>query len=468
MDVSAFLTSASINAVAEAFAVPESVSVAVSHTLQLSSERSAFEAALDSHALAQDGGPLSDISDTDVSDADGAQVARVPMLLSTLSSLSRAGVRDYLAQNPEAVSQLLASPPPAATVASWWATEDARGQRDLAVAAPQLIGNLEGLPYQVRGATNESYLDATIATLNSELGTVGRAAAADVRTRLHMLTQISDAVRAPTSAGDGRSRELISLDVTGSGRAVIVIGDLKTADYVTYLVPGMFYSVDTELVGWANAAAQLASDQTRLLDRLEPNQSSTVATVAWIGYQTPTLVDVVSLDLAEAGSRSLADSLAGLAAVRGADQPYLSMLTHSYGSTVALLALENSTLGDDAVSVDALAMVGSPGSDAQSVAELNVRDGNVWVADAALDPVAHAGVFGSQPLSPEYGAQLFGVDGGTDPLTGATLAASVGHVDYFTAGSESLRNMAMIGIGRGGYVLDQNGRTGAQARALGR
>ena len=93
-------------------------------------------------------------------------------------------------------------------------------------------------------------------------------------------------------------------------------------------------------------------------------------------------------------------------------------------------------------------MVGSPGSPAENVGQLKVRDGNVWVADAALDPVASTGVFGSQPLSAAYGAHHFGVDGAVDPLTGARLAGSVGHVDYFTAGSESFRNMALIGIGQ--------------------
>ncbi len=74
-------------------------------------------------------------------------------------------------------------------------------------------------------------------------------------------------------------------------------------------------------------------------------------------------------------------------------------------------------------------------------------------------------MFGCQPLSAEYGAHHFGVDGAVDPLTGASLAGSVGHVDYFTNGSESFRNMALIGIGRGGFVLDPHGVVDAAPRA---
>ncbi len=146
--------------------------------------------------------------------------------------------------------------------------------------------------------------------------------------------------------------------------------------------------------------------------------------------------------------------------IAGAEKPYLSILAHSYGATAALLALQ-----ENDVTVDALAMVGSPGSPAESVGQLKVRDGNVWVADASWDPVSSTGVFGSQPLSPEYGARHFGVNGAVDPITGASLAGSVGHVDYFTSGSESFRNMALIGIGRGGFVLDPDGVVDAAPRA---
>ena len=139
---------------------------------------------------------------------------------------------------------------------------------------------------------------------------------------------------------------------------------------------------------------------------------------------------MASLDLAREGRDALTESLRGLDAIRStalghaangaADKPYLSILAHSYGATAALLALQ-----ENDVTVDALAMVGSPGSPAESVGQLKVRDGNVWVADASWDPVSSTGVFGSQPLSPEYGAHHFGVDGAVDPMTGA-LARRVG------------------------------------------
>ena len=45
-----------------------------------------------------------------------------------------------------------------------------------------------------------------------------------------------------------------------------------------------------------------------------------------------------------------------------------------------------------------------------------------------------------------------GVGGETDPLTKRALAASIGHNEYFGAGTESMRNFALISIGQGQYV----------------
>ena len=206
---------------------------------------------------------------------------------------------------------------------------------------------------------------------------------------------------------------------------------------------------------------------------MSASQLPTVATFAWIGYQTPNIVNVASMDLARDGEASLTASLEGLRAERaartvtGADgtvtpgpQPFVAVLAHSYGSTAAMLSLQ-----DDAVSVDALAIVGSPGSPARSVNQLKVANGNVWVGAADTDPVPQTGLFGSQPLSASYGAHRFGVNGASDPVTGSALRGAVGHNDYFVTGTESLRNMVLIGINRGDLVL---GTDGSAALAIGK
>lgn len=368
------------------------------------------------------------------------------------------------ATGPMTGAELLASRPSAQVVADWWAGADVDARLRLLEGSPQAVGNLEGLPYSIRDDANRTALATAIADVEARIAdaSTGRAAADQLRAQLHMLQQVADAA---ATGETGLRRSLISFDAEDGGRAVIAVGDLRSADYITFLVPGMFYSVDNEIGSWAGAADRLAFDQAQWLERLTPAQhgddAQSVATVAWIGYQTPTVADVATLDLAREGRDALTASLRGLGAVRAdGEAPYLSVLAHSYGATATLLALQ-----ENDVTIDALAMVGSPGSPASNVGELKVRDGNVWVADAAFDAIASTGLFGSQPLSASYGAHHFGVEGAVDPLTGRTLAGSVGHVDYFTAGSESFRNMALIGIGRGGYVLDPSGSYEAAPRA---
>lgn len=376
-------------------------------------------------------------------------------LLDRLDSLPRGEVRLFFATHPEAVRELLASPPAAVDVAAWWNGAPAAGRGTLSTLAPELIGNLEGVPYTTRDLANRTVLDAARQQLDDRLaGTIGRAERGELETRTHMLEQIDKALQ-------GDARRLLSLDVTDGGRAVIAVGDIATADYVTFLVPGMFFGVDAQIDAWADTAQTLVDDQRRWLRTLQPDADATVAAVAWIGYTTPTLVNVASMELAREGQQALTASLQGLRATRGAEQPFLSVLAHSYGSTAALLSL-----AEDDVSVDALAVVGSPGSPARSAAELHV--GSVWVGAAEWDPIPASGVFGSQPSSRNYGARLFSVAAGSDPLSGAALGGAFAHNDYFAPGSMSLRNLTLISLGEGTRVIGPDRSRGDFARPLAR
>ena len=371
-------------------------------------------------------------------------------LLSGLAVLSRSELREFARENSDAVADLVANPPAARDVAAWWAGSSRTGRSALLATLPGLIGQLEGLPYAVRDDANRKLLSVSERDIRDRMsGSIGRAERDELTTRLHMLDEIDLALAGGTADAP---RVLVSLDPTGEGRAVIAVGDLATADYVSYLVPGMFFGVDAQIVAWSDTAAELAEEQQDWLRRLDPDSDATVATIAWIGYETPTLVNVASMELAREGRDVLTDSLTGMRIARGDDQPYVSILAHSYGSTAALLALE-----ENDVSVDALAMVGSPGSPARTVEELHVTGGNVWVGGAEWDPIPASGAFGSQPMSVEYGAHHFGVDGGFDPLTQEQLSGALAHNDYFVAGGESFRNLALIGIGQGRYVLDNDG-----------
>lgn len=375
-------------------------------------------------------------------------------LLDQLSLLPPTTLTRFIEQNPATVAELLSSQS-AAEVTGWWGALEAPVKARLITVAPGIVGNLDGVPFGIRDLANRERLGLTIRDLQQQLDTgVGRGMNVEVTNHLHMLTQIRDALDAPV--GDPE-RTLVSLDTAAPGRAAIVVGDITTADYVSYLIPGMFFTIDGQVDYWADTATTLYKDQRAWLERLGES-GRTVAAVAWIGYQTPHLLNVGSLTLADEGAVYLTNAIQGLQTLRGNNQPYVSIMAHSYGSTAAMIALQGG-----AFQIDALAVVGSPGSSAQTAAGLAVRGGNVFVGEAGWDPVVNSAFYGSDPGSPSYGAYRMGVAGGADAVTSQSLEASYGHNEYFQPGSESMRNMALIGIGEGGLVMNDSGVTIAAA-----
>ena len=373
-------------------------------------------------------------------------------ILSQLALLPIDQIDQFVRDNPGAIAELVANPPQSRDVAVWWASMRNDSRAALRGAAPGLIGNLDGIPYSTRDMANRSVLTSTMRDLETTIATqLGRASAEKAKLQLAMLQSISNAlVSSPAGKASGTvTRTLLSLDATGQGKAAIVIGDLSSASYVTYMVPGMFFTIEGQMVYWTDAAARLRDEQLSWLARYG-DTTGTVATVAWIGYHTPNLTNVGSLDNAKEARDSLAYSIEGLQTLRSGNEPYVTVIGHSYGSTAALMALTEYDF-----EVDALALVGSPGSAAQSVKQLHVKNGNVYVGKAQWDPVPNSAFFGSEPGSEDYGARTFGTDGGTDPITGATMLRSFFHIEYFSPGTESLRNLALIGIGHGADITVQ-------------
>jgi hypothetical protein len=441
LDVAVFAASVSLNGVSEAFGVHEINNHVMSHIQQV------------------------DIAPVTVPDATqaAAHLALAPVdptllpqlggrnLLNQLALLPRGEVASFVDENPSTISNLLINPLTARQMSALWAGWTPEKQAELINSMPEVIGNLGGVPFDVRDRANRQYLGSTIADLQAQLDAgLGRAERAEVRDHLRTLRQIERALEG--SASHPR-RTLVTVDTTYPGRAAIVDGDLRTADYVSYLIPGMFFTIGGQVGDWADTASQLRDDQMRWLHYFGQNNpvlaGKTVATVAWIGYETPHLLNVGSLDLADQGANYLTQAIEGLQQVRAENPPYISVLAHSYGSTAALIALQQG-----AFQIDALAVVGSPGSTAQSVGDLAVRDGNVYVGEANWDPVVNTAFYGSDPGADSYGAYRMSVDGGTDPITNETLGASFGHNGYFDPGSESMRNMALIGIDMGQFVTD--------------
>lgn len=380
-------------------------------------------------------------------------------LLEGLGDLDRLSLGDFATGYRVTLDSLAENPPPATAVAAWWSALERQHRHDLVAVLPGIIGNLDGVPYDVRNVANRNFLAITISQIESSMASsVGTAARTIDAARLDMLREVQRALGEP---GQTPSRQLLAVDVAWPGKAVVALGDVATADYISYLVPGMFFTVQGQIVDWTDIALSIHDDKTALVDQREPEvmlasatadadpeeqvapSGTSFATVAWMGYETPNVFTVGGLDLAKEGAKALSETVDGLRAVRGADQPQVSLITHSYGSTAASIALQQGTLD-----IDALAIVGSPGVAASDVSGLGLPNGAVFVGEASWDPVADIAFHGSDPGDPGFGAVQMDVGDGRDGATGETFDSTVGHLGYFAAGTKSMRSFALIGLGR--------------------
>ncbi|MCU1529706.1 MAG: hypothetical protein JWP75_3469 [Frondihabitans sp.] len=335
----------------------------------------------------------------------------------------------------------------ATATAVWWATLPTDRRATLTTAMPGVVGNLEGVPYADRDVANRLTLHRTLAVLEKQSARpqTGLALFTGGNRRLTMLQQVDLALDRGREQ-NGSVRQLVSLDTVFPGTAAISVGDLDTAENVSLMVPGMLYTVSNQITFWTDRAAALQSAQTFWSNNLATATSAPTssAVVAWMGYRTPDLLNVLSIGLAQSGAVHLEDTVLGVDAVRQENAPRVTVIAHSYGSTAATIALSSHK-----IHVDDLVVLGSPGSVVPTAAKLAVTSGNVYAAAAPLDPVAGSAVFGADPGATAFGATLLNVGAGTDPFTEQALTGTLTHNSYFVPGSQSMRNLALIGIGRG-------------------
>src|ERR1700712_548256 len=120
MDVSAILTTSMTDTgVIGAFAVPAASPTSISAAARIGVEQAAWMHAVDG-TFYPSGTP-----DSGPGDSPGLLHARGTALLSALPPLSGWGVCFSVAAHPAAVPHLLAPPPAASDVATWWTSTDA-------------------------------------------------------------------------------------------------------------------------------------------------------------------------------------------------------------------------------------------------------------------------------------------------------------------------------------------------------
>ncbi|WP_182065983.1 alpha/beta hydrolase [Curtobacterium sp. ME12] len=334
------------------------------------------------------------------------------------------------AELPPAFQQMLDPDLSAAEVAALWAglgysAADANDLRALPLPVLSVLGNLEGVDYWARDTANRVVLDARIRAAEQEVEDLRSTVAYDNGTSWMLASENLEALRAIDTASQfergskAGERFIVSLTDDVPPLAAVSVGDLDTADNVTWAVPGMG-SDTTGMVGWTDSAQHLYDQQadTGPEDR---------AVISWMGYKTPPQpvisgkldFGVLGSDYAETGGDQLAESIRGLDAVRQDDGPTTNVVAHSYGSTTSAYALTKT-----GVQVDSFTTIGSAGlpnsiedaddlnadhvyaGQARDVWAIDPEKGDQWAWTGRLSPV-HS----QDPTDPDFGATAFGADG---------------------------------------------------------
>lgn len=334
------------------------------------------------------------------------------------------------AELPPTFQEMLNPDLSADQVAALWAAlgyskADANDLRALPLPALSVLGNLEGVDYWARDTANRTVLDARIRAAKQEVEDLestipydNGAGWARASEKLEALQQIDTASQFEQGSKAGE-RFILSLTDDVPPLAAVSIGDLDTADNVTWAVPGMG-SDTTGMIGWTDSAQHIYDQQadTGPEDR---------AVISWMGYKTPPQpvisgkldFGVLGSDYAEAGGDNLAASIRGFDAVRNGDAPTTNIVAHSYGSTTSAYALTQ-----DDVQVDTFTTIGSAGlpNSVDDAGDLNAdhvyagQARDVWAIDPAKgDQWAWTGRLspehGQDPTAPDFGATAFGADG---------------------------------------------------------
>lgn len=389
--------------------------------------------------------------------------------LALLAALSPAQLALYGVWNPNKARSPIPAGTPVADAAAqkWWAALDPASKAALTAAVPGIIGNLNGLPYADRAKANGTYLDV----LDND-PTMPQS----IRNEIAIIRNNLVAVKF------GPNRSLVSLELNeGKLLTAVAIGDMDTAQNVTWNIPGMGTTVADGLNSWTHSAQDLYDGQQGAFR--DNQQNTTLAVVSWVGYQTPGLppsLDVLGVDKAVAGADRLSQALDGFTVTRnsGAIPPQLHLVAHSYGTTTASYALKMIQHP-----VQTATFFGSAGIDREAVpnaAAMHVDQThgvpNVYVTKAGGDNVAGLGIMGSpasgqarsDPREDWFGAHVFSseggyrADGGISQYTDGHDArgsqqgphpffATTGH-GYLDPNTESARNIALTSTGHGEQI----------------
>ncbi|BBZ50400.1 hypothetical protein H7H82_17745 [Mycobacterium heidelbergense] len=365
--------------------------------------------------------------------------------------------------NPEEPVEL---PPPGSSaeeVNRWWSTLDQEQQRRLIADHPPELGNLNGVPIVARSQVNKAVLNDDLrrveelakrndVPVNDVVGQPGKYGLTGVAiTRYTNAFRTRQGLNAPEGGAEvfllGYRPEAFG----GEGAAALAIGNPDTAANTAVLVKGAGTGVREETL--TNA------DGVRLYEEsARAGGGKETAVVVWVGYDAPdTWYDpgLREPHMARTGAQALVADVNALAVTHHGPPTHMTVVGHSYGSTVVSDA--SAVYG---MRADDVVLVGSPGTDlAHSAADFHLSPGgHLYVGAASGDAVTWSpaqmtgpgvigvsvGGLGDDPADDGFGSTRFKAE-----VPGNSMNPVYDHLHYFDEGSESLFSMADVVSGHG-------------------
>ncbi|MGW0471167.1 alpha/beta hydrolase [Streptomyces coeruleorubidus] len=358
-------------------------------------------------------------------------------LQASLSAWEDGGIGGYRLPDPQ-------SQP--AKLARFFSSLTERDRASLVRKYPLAVGNMNGAPVELRYRANRIALGQAREVERERIhdNRLTPSGKHEASRRMHRFEDLME-----------KDRRILAFDPEGSGRVAEVFGDLREADRVSVVVPG----VDTDLLTFQRTrrkySAPVGMAESLYAAERAARPSTRTAVIAWADYTAPSGlgIDSATAMRAEEGAvrlNSLVRALPGGSPV--------SLFCHSYGSVVCGVAA-HSLPGR----VSDIAVAGSPGMRVEKAAQLQttarvwaMRDADDWIQDVPYLEVGGLG-HGADPVSSGFGARVLSAQG------------AKGHAGYFEPGTASLMNFAEIGVGayRSVHCAHEDGvcRTGLSGTA---
>ncbi|MEV6576117.1 alpha/beta hydrolase [Streptomyces sp. NPDC051577] len=204
-------------------------------------------------------------------------------------------------------------------------------------------------------------------------------------------------------------------------RIALSIGDLDTAQFVVFIVPGTTHSVNGSILTDKNSdfgslpgpadiskggtLVNLVSENAiPLYEKCKNlNSSKKCAVVLWMGYRAPMAelrgpgIWAFAID----GAQKL---IADVLQFKEKSQARLTISGHSYGSTtVGTAAKHFKKLPNSTPLADSLVLLGSPGACAMKANELGPPE-EIYVCSDYYDIITYLAAFGRDPAAKQFGA----------------------------------------------------------------